>query len=100
VKLETLRRVTIIAEAILEETLVRDVRGSGAKGFTITEARGEGSRGIRASEWEGHNIKLETIVSPEVEDRLLTRLASAYFPNYAVIAYVEDVQVVRGDKYV
>ena len=99
-KLDTLRRVTIIAEAILEERLVRDVKQAGAKGYTITEARGEGSRGIRASEWEGRNIKLETIVSGEVEERLLTRLSTAYFANFAVIAYTEDVQVVRGEKYV
>ncbi len=95
-----LKRVTIIAEAVLEERLVREVRTLGAKGYTLTAARGEGSRGVRASEWAGQNIKLETLVSAAVADRLLTHLAQHYFEHYAVVAYVENVEVVRGDKYV
>jgi nitrogen regulatory protein P-II 2 len=96
----TLKRVTIIAESLLEARLLADLERSGAKGFTITEARGRGSRGVRASEWEGQNLKLETIVSPEVADRIMLRMVESYFPNYAVIAYLENVEVVRGEKYV
>lgn len=91
--------VTIIAEGFLEERLIRDIKKLGAKGYTITAARGEGSRGVRASEWEGGNIRLETVVSPLVAEKILGHLAEVYFANYAVIAFVEDVEVVRGDKY-
>ena len=91
--------VTIIAEGFLEERLVRDIKRLGAKGYTITAARGEGSRGVRASEWEGGNIRLETVVSPLVAEKILGYLAEVYFANYAVIAFVENVEVVRGDKY-
>jgi nitrogen regulatory protein PII len=94
-----LRKVTIVAEAFLEDRLIRDVRERGARGFTVAEARGEGSRGVRASEWEGKNVRIETLVSPAVADAILTRVADAYFPNFAVVAWVEDVEVVRGDKY-
>ncbi len=97
--LVSLKLVTIIAEAYLEERLIREIKQLGAKGYTITSARGEGSRGVRASEWEGNNIRLETIVSPAVAEKILQRLAEAYFANYAVIAYVENVEVMRGDKY-
>ncbi|MCS7067138.1 MAG: transcriptional regulator [Meiothermus sp.] len=97
--LVSLKLVTIIAEGFLEEKLVREVKKLGAKGYTITPARGEGSRGVRASEWEGNNIRLETIVSPAVAEKILNRLAEVYFPNYAVIAFVENVEVVRGEKY-
>lgn len=99
-KTVALKRVTIIGEALLEDRLVRDVRRLGARGHTVTSVRGEGSRGVRASEWEGQNVKVETIVSPEVADRLLDYLAATYFEHYAVIAYVETVEVVRGDKYI
>lgn len=95
-----LKCLTIIAEALLEDRLLRDLREAGVSGFTITEARGEGSRGIRASEWEGKNIKVETLVSPAVCDRLLERLSEHYFPKFAVVAYVETVEVVRGEKYI
>ncbi|ACO46683.1 hypothetical protein DEDE109153_16075 [Deinococcus deserti] len=95
-----LRRVTVIAEALLEERLVRDLRRFGSRGHTISDVRGQGSRGVRASEWEGRNVQLETIVSPQVAQALLEYLAATYFEHYAVIAYVQDVEVVRGEKYV
>lgn len=95
-----LKLVSIVAEAVLEERLVREMKGLGARGYTLTEVRGEGSRGVRASEWEGRNIKLETLVSAEVAERILEHVAERYFAHYAVVIYVESVEVVRGDKYV
>ena len=64
-------RITIISEALLEDRLIRDVKICGAKGYTVTQAHGEGTRGVRASQWEGGNIKLETIVSETVADAIL-----------------------------
>lgn len=95
-----LKKVTIVAEAVLEDRLIRDVRQLGARGYTLTEVRGEGSRGVRASEWEGKNVQLDLLVSAAVADRILERLAEHYFPDFAVIAYVVDAEVVRGDRYV
>jgi nitrogen regulatory protein PII len=94
-----LKRVTIIAEAVLEQRLLDDLRELGARGYTITEARGEGTRGVRASEWEGKSVKIETLVSAEVAARLLERLAERYFEHYSVVGYLETVEVVRGEKY-
>ena len=99
-ELVPLKLVNIVAESLLEKRLVEGVKRLGAKGYTITPARGEGSRGIRSVDWEGQNIRLETIVSEEVALRILQRLQEEYFPHYAVIAYVENVWVVRGEKYV
>ena len=99
-ELVPLKLVTIVAESLLEKRLVEEVKRLGAKGYTITPARGEGSRGIRSVDWEGQNIRLETIVSEEVALRILQRLQEESFPHYAVIAYVENVWVVRGEKYV
>lgn len=45
-------------------------------------------------------MRIEVVVSDEVADRILDHVAEHYFPNYAVIAFVADVAVVRGDKYV
>ena len=99
-ELVPLKLVTIVAESLLEKRLVEEVKRLGAKGYTITPARGEGSRGIRSVDWGGQNSRLETIVSEEVALRILQRLQEEYFPHYAVIAYVENVWVVRGEKYV
>ncbi|MER3443214.1 MAG: transcriptional regulator [Meiothermus sp.] len=94
-----LKLVTIIAEAFLEEKLVREIKKLGASGYTLSPARGEGSRGVRASEWEGGNVRLEVVASPQVAERILERLAEVYFPSYAVIAFTQTVEVVRGEKY-
>lgn len=95
-----LKLVTIIAETVLAEQLADELKCLGAKGFTATEARGEGSRHLRAGDIPGHNVKIETIVSQAVASSILEHVAQKYFSHYAVIAYVTDVSVVRGEKYV
>jgi nitrogen regulatory protein P-II 2 len=91
--------VTIVAEPVLEERLIADIRLAGARGYTITGSHGEGSRGIRASDPPGVSIRIEVIASDDVADRLLTRLAERYFQHYAVIAWMTPARVVRGEKY-
>jgi len=95
-----LKLVTIIAERFLKDRLIEIIQDHQAKGFTITDVSGEGSRGVRASEWEGHNIKIETVVSAEVADKIVESVAERYFQHHAVIVYTQDVHVVRGDKYI
>jgi nitrogen regulatory protein PII len=99
-KLTSLKLVVIIAEAVLEDQLLLEIKKLGAKGYTVSQVRGEGSRGVRTNEWERENSKIETVVSPKVADEILTRLAEKYFSDYAVIVYVHDVGVSRGEKYV
>lgn len=91
--------VTIVAESILEGRLVDDLRAAGALGWTISAARGEGPRGRRVSDFEGGNVRVETLVSEDVAERIWSRLASDYFPNYAITAWTHDVQVARPDRY-
>lgn len=94
-----MKRVTVVAEAIIADRLQEELLKCGASGYTTTEADGKGSRGVRASDWEGKNRKIEAVVRPEVADRIFELLAKKYFPHYAVIAYAHEVEVVRGDKY-
>lgn len=94
-----LKLVTIIAEALLEDRLVQEIRGLGATGYTVTRASGRGTRGVRASEWEGNNVRIETLVVEAVADQLLTHLADHYFEHFAVVAYTQTVEVVRPEKY-
>ncbi|MGB7981569.1 MAG: hypothetical protein WCF36_12335 [Candidatus Nanopelagicales bacterium] len=97
---EELMLVTVIAEAVLEHRLVRDVAAAGAHGWTVCDARGQGSRGVRADEFEGSNVRLETLVSATVADAFLTVLARDYFPRYAVVAWSTPASVVRPEKYI
>ena len=91
--------VTIVAESVLEERLVAELHELGARGHTVVSSRGAGSRGIRASDPPGDSVRIEVVASDAVTDRILDHVATRYFPHYAVIAFVTDVQVVRGEKY-
>jgi nitrogen regulatory protein PII len=94
-----LKRVTIVAEAVLERHLTADLERLGARGWTVLEARGSGSRGVRADQVAGANVQIETLVQPATAERIVEHVARQYFDNYAVIVYVDTVEVVRGDKY-
>lgn len=95
----TLKLVTIVAERLFRDQVQEELRKLGAKGFTVTDATGKGSRGVGASEWEGRNVRIETVVAPEVADRIVEHVAERYFEHYAVIVWVQSVEVVRGEKY-
>lgn len=95
----TLSKVTIVAERLLKERLIAMIRDEGATGYTLTAVEGEGSRGIRASDWEGRNIQIETIVSLKSADAIIERLSEDYFEHFAVIAWVGEVSVLRGSKF-
>lgn len=99
-RIVTLKLVTIVAERILEDRLLRKIVELGAKGYTLTQAAGKGSRGVRASEWEGPDTKIETLVSEDVAQKIVDHVADTFFEHYAVIVYVQDAAVIRGDKYV
>lgn len=94
-----LKLVTIIAESILEEKLVRALKQLGARGYTADTARGEGTRGLKGIDWEGQNVRIETLVSDEAAQRIMEHIAQHYFADYAVIVYSVDAEVLRSGKY-
>lgn len=91
--------VTIVTEAVLEPRLTRDLTACGARGWTITDARGHGPRNRRASELEGGNIRLETLVTDAVATSIMDVLSREYFPSYAVAAWTSAVTVTRVERY-
>ncbi|NOK62289.1 MAG: nitrogen regulatory protein P-II [Chloroflexi bacterium AL-W] len=95
----TIKLVTIIAEGVLETRLIEEIKDLGARGYTISEVRGRGTRGITTGFWEGHQVKIELLVNATVAEQILEHLESHYFVDYAVIAYMQSVDVVRKDKY-
>lgn len=98
--LKELTLVTIITERLLRDDIIDIIKGLGVTGYTLSDTTGEGSRGIRASDWEGKNVKIEVIVTEERADKIIEKISSDYFENYAVVAYTQQVKVVRGQKYI
>lgn len=91
--------LTIVAEAVVEARLLRDLQVAGVRGWTLTSGRGKGAGRVDASDWEGPNVKIETLLAPAAADHVLEMLAELYFPRYAVVAWVTPARVVRGDKF-
>ncbi len=94
-----LKKVTIVTENILREGIIKIIRREGGTGHTITACEGEGSKGIHASDWEGRNIQIETIVNEETANKILSAVSETYMKNYALIAYMSDVVVLRKEKF-
>ena len=94
-----LKKVTIVTENVLREGIIKIIRKEGGTGHTITACEGEGSKGIHASDWEGRNIQIETIVNEETANKILTAVSETYMKNYALIAYMSDVLVLRKEKF-
>ncbi len=91
--------LTIVAESVLEQRLVESLRRVGARGWTITTAHGKGPRNRRVSDLEGGNIRIEVLASDETTRLMWEVLESDYFPQYAVIAWEQEVVVARRDLF-
>jgi nitrogen regulatory protein P-II 2 len=95
-----LKLITVVAEEVIAPKIAEDMARLGASGYTMSEAHGQGSRGKRMGRVGEVNMRIEAVVSAAVADAILERLAAHYFQRYATIAWVCDVAVMRGEKYV
>lgn len=92
--------LTIVTEGVLERQLGEELKRLGAHGYTISDARGEGSRGVRTADWEyNKNIRIETICEQQVAEKIMDHLRRTYYDDYAMIAFLTEVEVMRPDKF-
>lgn len=92
--------LTIITEAIVEPTLLRDLDRLGVRGYTVSDARGRGSRGVRDAAWdEAANIRIEVICARVLAEEVLRHLQERYYANYAMVAFLAEIEVLRPEKF-
>lgn len=92
--------LTIVTEAIVEPTLLRDLDRLGVRGYTVSDARGRGSRGVRDAAWEeAANIRVEVICPRALAEDLLRHLQERYYANYAMVAFLAEIEVLRPEKF-
>jgi nitrogen regulatory protein P-II 2 len=94
-----MKRVVIIGDETVEYRLVKEIHDIGATGYTYYLVRGEGAMGERPRHAEPGNAKIEIICTPDLANRVLEHVSTNYFGNYAMIAFLDDVQVIRGEKF-
>lgn len=93
------KKITIVAERVLHDEVVDLLKRHQVSGWTAQTVTGEGSRGLRASEWEGSNVQIYTLVSEKIADAIMEEIAQHYFENWSLVVYSQDVEVLRPDKY-
>jgi nitrogen regulatory protein P-II 2 len=98
--MNNLNLLTIIAEEALATFIEKEIVAMGAKGYTSYSVSGKGLHDVRDNQWEGENIKIETIVSEENCKRILGHLQKKYFDRYAMIAFYHPVNVVRTNHFI
>ena len=92
--------LVIIAEAVLEKSLLRDARERGAQGWTVSEAHGAGREGVREGDWEAdRTIEIKLICSEAVADAIGEHVLNTYAVNYSIAIYFSTVSVLRSEKY-
>jgi len=101
-QLHPLKLVTVVGETVIMQDIADEGLKLGATGYTISEVNGHGSRSARnvASTTGARTTKVEFVVPGDVAEKILTHVSHDYFEHYAVIAWLSDVQVVRGQQYV
>lgn len=98
-------KVVIITEKIIVEKVAKLIENAGARGYTITPAGGKGSRGVRSTNRanvvdELGNVKIEIITgSKDAANRIADEVTEQFFDNYSGITYLEEVEILRPDKF-
>jgi nitrogen regulatory protein PII len=99
-KLETRKLVTIVTEAIIESSLLREIEALGVRGYTVTEAHGKGGTGTRDAAWQqSGNIRIEILCSLETAHKIASFVKDEYFDRFAMVLFMSDVEVLRSHKF-
>lgn len=99
-QLAKMKLLTIIAEEILKDRLVKKVQELGATGASFHRTQGVGARNARHNDMFGENVQIKVVCSAAVAEQIMQYMADNYFAHYAIVAWTSDVEVMRGDEYV
>jgi len=92
--------LTIVTESVIENALQADFEKLGVRGYTTTDARGSGQHGVRDANWdEAANIRIELVCARPLAETVLAHLQARYYANYAMVAWLADVEVLRPEKF-
>jgi nitrogen regulatory protein PII len=92
--------LTIVVEAAIERQIVAELERAGVSGFTSVEARGVGDRGRRSGDWDqNRSVRIETVCDPATATSLADRLLERWGPDYAIVVWLQNVEVFRGGKF-
>ncbi|MCH7990179.1 MAG: SulP family inorganic anion transporter, partial [Planctomycetes bacterium] len=99
--LATLKRLTVVADAALEEQLESEFVKHGATGYTAILCTGAGRHGLEKGEASrSAQVRIEIVIPENVCEDILSFIRTEFLPKHRVTACVETVDVVRPDHFV
>ena len=86
--------LTIIAETVLKDAILRLFKTLNVNGYTINQVQGSGSHGQRLGDMAGYNtnIEIKVIVSQDVSNAILWSIKD-YEGKQALMAFRQNVEV-------
>jgi MFS superfamily sulfate permease-like transporter len=98
--LKALKRVTIVADALLQDRLVNDITRLGVSGYTLIPCIGAGRRDLAAGgPPRDSQIRIEIVTPRSTSDAILDYLRRDILKEHQVTACVETVDVVNPDNF-
>ena len=92
--------LVIIAEAVLEKTLIGDARRLGAQGYTVYDVRGGSQYATHEGCWDADRmIEMKIICEDSVADAMADHVIQHYASDYGVSLFFSDIEVIRPQKF-
>lgn len=91
--------VTVFAVFELEERFVKDLKALGVRNYSLGKVDGRGVHGLRtAGLVDAASMRLEMLVSRELADKILERVAGGY-ADQPVVTYMHEVEAVPSERF-
>jgi nitrogen regulatory protein P-II 2 len=98
-QLVPLKLLTIVAEKFLKDQMVAKVLELGATGCSYHPTEGKGLREARHDDAFSENFQMKVVCTDDVANSIMAFIAEHYFEHYAIVAWITDVQVMRGKHF-
>ena len=98
-QLDTMKLVTIIAEKFLKDQMIQKVLELGATGCSYHATEGKGLREARHDDAFSENFQMKVVCPAAVATTIMEYIAEHYFEHFAIVAWVTDVEVMRGKHF-
>ncbi len=97
-RLHTMKRLTIIAAESLQNTVIKTLHDAEVHHYTFFNVRGVGEHTVKGED-SSANTRFEAIMSPHALEEVFVVLRERLLTDSAIIVYVQDVEVLRHQKF-
>ncbi|MCR9130489.1 MAG: hypothetical protein NXI12_13295 [Alphaproteobacteria bacterium] len=99
-------KIVLVVEQLMRDKVCAVVEEEGAKGYTVIDCSGKGAHGMhpggsRPSVIQGFSLsRIEVIVKDRAAaERIAEAVAEKYLKKQSGIVYIDDVEVLRPEKF-